>query len=515
MFIAQPARSLVALGALLCCLVSGCEFDPIVRPIKPQRVLSDRAQLLTTLDRRGKYVAMRSLPDENSEQLSIVAWEQQTRCALPAGIVDYQRPLQPPRGSSSDKASFYLPLLLLDGLEPRLVLFDERCRVRANVAAVQTDTIRVLRSAEDERDFLTFRDGVNTLWLLDPFRAPAPRPIADDVRESHLKVLNPASPRDTFWLLEGDQVALRAFDGSLIVAVGADAQVLAVSPEAPRFAFTSGDALYEAVAPRFEVHLIANDACEPRYEGDTLAFFSPCARRQLQKHKSGNDELISYEDGVFSSLVRETMTIEYAANSDGVVRMYAQSDSMSRRAIPTVLREETVTVLDAQHIAGIDEQSQLGIWSSDDDEFYPLFQGVRNVTRRYRGRTHESTLVVLHDMDEELGSLSVLDGKALESEAIAHGVPDGDRGGYVVAGGGNLPGYTYKDPLVVVLDEASRVPHDPQRFQGRLRALAVTGKPSSVLAAQASSFVLVASPMLGILYTVEDGPDTGVWFAAL
>src|SRR5688572_28776573 len=98
-FVARQARSLAALFTLLWCVLSGCEFTPVVRPVKPQRVLSERAQLITTLDRRGKYVAMRSLLDDTSEQLSIVAWEAQTRCALPVGIIDYQRPLQPPANS--------------------------------------------------------------------------------------------------------------------------------------------------------------------------------------------------------------------------------------------------------------------------------------------------------------------------------------------------------------------------------------------------------------------------------
>jgi hypothetical protein len=53
------------------------------------------------------------------------------------------------------------------------------------------------------------------------------------------------------------------------------------------------------------------------------------------------------------------------------------------------------------------------------------------------------------------------------------------------------------------------------QFKGRLRAQLLSGALAADIDSDVSSFVLVASPLPGVLYGIEEGPKAGLWFAAL
>jgi hypothetical protein len=98
---------------------------------------------------------------------------------------------------------------------------------------------------------------------------------------------------------------------------------------------------------------------------------------------------------------------------------------------------------------------------------------------------------------------------------LADGVPVQRSGGFVMERGGGLPNYPFAEPIVLLIERAVPLAAEPGRFKGRLRALLLSGAPSAQLAADVSSYQLVAVPVPGVLYGVEEGADQGLWFVGL
>jgi hypothetical protein len=65
---------------------------------------------------------------------------------------------------------------------------------------------------------------------------------------------------------------------------------------------------------------------------------------------------------------------------------------------------------------------------------------------------------------------------------------------------------------VLMLSEASE--DADGAFVGTLRAELITGDPAEDFGARVSSYLIVANPQPGVLYSVGDGDKQGLWFAA-
>src|SRR5690606_36208215 len=87
---------------------------------------------------------------------------------------------------------------------------------------------------------------------------------------------------DALWLIEQGVLTQRTLTGERLLSLGANVQTFALEQyDTLRVAYVDDGALYEAAGPNFFPVLIAEDACEPRYDEFYLNFLAPCEERQL------------------------------------------------------------------------------------------------------------------------------------------------------------------------------------------------------------------------------------------
>jgi hypothetical protein len=505
----------IALLALLL-LAWACEFKPVARRAKPEQIAAGSFRLLRSLDPLGIHVLITHEPTAGEQRTAIYAWRTDERCDLPAAIEKIGRPLtRPLRGARSDGALF-LPLVLRTEGAPQLVLVDEHCRMRGSYGAVVPDTLRNFVSQEDQRGFLVFRDNEHTLSVLDPWRTEPALAIASGVADVQGAPALGDKKRDALWLLEDGVLTQRSLSGALLVALGEAATAFALKGgDSERVAYVDADAVYEAVGPGFVPVRLASDACSPRYRDRSLDFFSPCAARALMRRNLPGGDVQSFPAGVFTSLLQEDVRLDYVQTDETSVELFAESKQYDRRKVEPVLGFEGVYVLDQQRIAGLSASGVFGSWNGIERQFTGLLDGVDTVLPHFRGKRHEFWWLVHHDVVDGLGSLSVVRENGLEPMQLAAGVPALRSGGFIMDRGAALPKYPYAEPIVVLIADSVPLAADPQRHKGQLRALLLSGELGGDLAENVSSYLLVAAPLAGVLYAVEEGPKRGLWFVAL
>lgn len=497
--------------------LAGCGFDPVTHPIEPEQLNTDHAQLLGPLDPRGEYVLLAHEQPDGAVGIDILQWRRNQRCPLPAQSAPIAEAL--PRSANAKKGpAFYVPVgrqLLNDGEregDVELLLTDEHCAVQAALGRVKPGSLRAYNARSDDHPFLTYRDPDDTLFLLDPSVGLTPTALAH--APSSVRV-GKSGKRDALWMIEAGELTQRSLQGERLRSLGHAVNGLALDGEGERVAFIDDGALYEAVAPKYEARPIAPDACSPRYTRDTLEFFAPCEEKALIRIHIDSREIETFESGVYASSVQDGVQLDYTGAGDSP-QLVAQFHDGERLAVTPSLRPGAVYVLDDQRLIGVDARQRFGVWDRRDGHFAPLFSQVEDVVSHHRGKTHLYSWLVYHDVQPDgLGSLSLLDEEGMLSAPIARGVPRSETGGYSVINGADLPHYPFSAPLVVTLEDASAVPAPQPRFRGRLRALSMRGEPSVVLAEDVSSYTLVATPVPAVLFTVEDGPARGLWYAAL
>jgi hypothetical protein len=224
----------------------------------------------------------------------------------------------------------------------------------------------------------------------------------------------------------------------------------------------------------------------------------------------------TFTDGVFASSKQDGVQLDYAHTPTGDAQLFADFGDGERTEVLPSFQAGAVYVLNETQLAGLDGAQRFGVWNRHQAGFTPLFEGVEQLVAQHRGKRHTYSWLVYHNVDESgLGELSLLDEEGLVSASVAQGVPRPAAQGFVVVDGGELPHYPFSAPLVVALEDAEAVPTQVGRFRGRLKALSMRGDPSLVLAEGVSSYLLVAAPVPGVLYGVEQGPQRGLWYTAL
>jgi hypothetical protein len=246
-----------------------------------------------------------------------------------------------------------------------------------------------------------------------------------------------------------------------------------------------------------------------------LDFFAPCAQQTLRRRQLASGELESFGAGVFASITQEGVRLDYVQKDELTVELFAESTRYARRRVEPLLEPQRTYVLDQRRIAGLSADGSFGSWDGVEGRFREALGGVDGVLPHFRGKKHEHWWLVHHDVEADLGAVSVLSELELRPRLLADGVPTQRRGGFVMERGGSLPNYPFAEPLVLLIEQAVPLTAEPERFKGRLRALLLSGEPSAALAADVSSYQLVAVPVPGVLYGVEEGATPGLWFVGL
>ncbi|HEX6244632.1 MAG TPA: hypothetical protein VFZ61_27125 [Polyangiales bacterium] len=512
----HPTWIASACALLLAALGSSCSFDPVARPVMPERLDEEPAELLGRLDVRGQYVLLARGDARGGVRVSISRWRKRESCTLPmVPSGPLSAPAERPRGAKGPR--LYAPAGLDrgdDGTE--LVLVDEACGVHEGYGLVKPRSIRTFGSAIDGRPLFTYLDPEDVLHVIDPYASLTPHVVANDVRSVRAGAGGPKLGDDALWLLEGDGLTRRRLDGRRELALGSAVSTFVLHPQGRRVAFIDGEALYEAVAPEFSVKRIAEDACSPRYSGGNLEFFAPCEAQELVRIRLTNGAVQTFEPGVFASSVQDGVQLDYVSGEDDTEQLVAQFHDGARMPITPSFARGKVYVMDEGRLAGLDPERRFGVWQRDDASFRTLLPDVEELRSHHRGKSHSYSWLLHHALDEAgLGTLTVFDERDMRSVQLAHGVPRSGQGGFLMENGDALPDYPFAKPLLVLLEDAQPLPGLPERFRGRLRALAMGGEPSVPLAEGVSSYMLVADPVPGLLYAIDEGEERGLWFAGL
>jgi hypothetical protein len=506
----------------LCFLAWACEFNPVVRTPKPQR-LSDRpSEVLSMLDARGEYALLAYQGDDGAAHVAISRWREHERCDVPVLSEPIAAPL-PRAQKAPSQPALYVPVALSEGEGNELWLVDERCNLYGPLGAIDPDSARTVISARDGGGYLLYRDDRERLTVLDPRRGLEPLMLADRVGALRAALEPSGKRRDVVWMIRAARLTLMTLDGSTLVSMGDDVTAMTLASDASRVAFIDGGDLYEAVAPEFEPSLVAEDACSARYGGDTLDFLAPCDQQALRRVSLSSGKYQTFHEGVFASRTQEGVQLDYSSDPSGEDVLTASYRNGERALVEPTFHANNVYVIDEQQIAGVVDGDRFGVWQRRDATFSPMIERVAEVIPHHRGKKHSFAWLVYHDVEHALGTLTLIDHEGVMSE-IARSVPLPAQQGFVVENGSALASYPFSAPLVVLLEEAEPADADLLRlgttserirFCGRLKALAITGAPRAILAENVCSYAIVAAPVPGVLYGVESGEEQGLWFVAL
>lgn len=490
----------IALGSLLATV--GCDWQPIARPVQPERLSSDNVVFSRKLDEVDRYVLLRNARDEEP-LFTVHDLRARKACSLPKNTQEVGTTVAPPSSVRKD-TPFLLPLMVAKGKDKReLYLATPDCRVEGPFGGYASK-LTVVPMDDDQRGVLLWRDEGRTLHFLDPWRDEQ-REIAHDV-ETFSMVQRPTRSRgpveeQAVWVIEGRQLTQRTLLGEERLRMGkAVTTYTQATFDTLRIAFIDNGDAYEAAGPNFHPFLVRQDACDPRYYGTTLNVLSPCKEKQLVRFDLLTGTVEEFPKGVFWAYSDSGVLLEYANNGDQQELYVTPPRSEERIKVEPTLYN--VQVINANNLVGITRDRSFGQWNRELG-FTAYFHGVVRLTPFIDIRSGQFVWLMLHEEKSGLGDLSVINQERLEYETVARSVPS------------KLYSVEYLDsisePIVVSIEDV-----DPEHGKkGALRARFLSGELPSTVDSDVSSYVMLAFPLPGLLYTINEGPRRGLWFAAL
>jgi hypothetical protein len=491
--------------------LSACSFQPLGGKSEPRRVSSESVGLIRTLDPQGK-LALVQRPSESGA--TVMKWHDDRSCALPSQFPNSLRALPPPTAASKGSSSFYLACTADNeaGENAELVMVDDQCQLLRDFPNVLPETIQVTNSVTDQHGILVARDREGRLYALDPYGSVRMALIAELVTQAQAVITDGKRARNAVWAVEGARLTLRTLTGEPLAALGTQVTDFALSADQKRVAFIDAGDLYEALAPSFKPRKLADDACKAAFLGQDLGAFSPCAKQQLVARLASADALHRYPDGVFLARRFDGLELTFQRTEDAGIRMFARYGTGEPELLTPTLRPQTTYFLSDGSLLGVSEDGTLGTFNPDTHLFRPVLEGVTRMQAEYRGKSKRYWFLVHHNVTEDLGTLSVVDAPDMRIREVARNVPTHGHQGFMLESGRAIPNYPYAAPTVLMLSEASE--DADGAFVGTLRAELITGDPAEEFGADVSSYLLVANPQPGVLYSVGDGDKRGLWFAA-
>lgn len=466
---------------------------------------------------------VRALPDVEPSVLTratgrgpfqIVRWYTRSSCSLPADTTHVYDPLAPPLDGATRTLRLPLARTRADGVA-ELWLSDGRCELEGPLAPLDPARVEVLTSSVDKRSLLFFLDPSARLEVLDVARSSAPHAVAERVSAFELRAASGDPVRDVLWIREGGALVARELDGTARVRLGSDVRAHALYDSlAPRVAYVDGSDLYEAMPPSYVPALRAEQACAPRYDAEALYLHVPCDARQLVRVPLSTGAAESFPRGVFDSLTLGALRVDWQADGDAT-RTFVTSPRFGPQELGRALVREGLVALDETRIVGRSADGELVVWSLDEARADTLLDDVDELLT-HTSALGDTTWVVHHEPDARgLGSLATVALPSLAVQSLARGVPRATAQGYGLVRSdllGRLPAGT---PLLVYRDDATPLGDDADRYAGALRAALLGAGGTTLLSEQATSFTAITEPFPGFLVSIEEGPRSGLWLAAL
>jgi hypothetical protein len=516
-----PLSVFASLWLLLCGLgIPACSWEPLARDVQPERLLQGPARVTRVLDPEGRF-ALAALGARDAPRYHIVDVEQRGSCELPADMLPVSDPLRAPNQRGAGKVAFVLPLLQVtaqnlegEGDPPQLFYTDEKCMLRGpfGIASAPPEQLEL----RDDRRAVSIVYGLDgELRVVDPWTSMQ-RVITTNVAEyTPVQQLENSSAPQALWTLEGGKLNQRALDGSLLLSLGSNVsgfqQLLS---DQLRVAYLDGETVFEAKGPGFVPVLIAEDACDAEYAGRALDLHTPCAKRQLVRIDLTTGEVKTFAPGVYKSYVQGEINFELQSDESGAAQVWVSRMNQRLQLMPTP--SNAISPLDREHIAGRARDGTFGVWGTD-GSYQIGFERVQQVNTFRDARTNQLLWLALRDVDDSgIGTLTLFDQRELSR--IIDGMPVGEAttlstqvrsGAYRVFNPGTLP-----EPVVLSLESPITVRED-ESVSGTLHARLLSGSMSTQIDVGVSSSEIVIAPLPGILYGIEDGPNSGLWFAAL
>jgi hypothetical protein len=486
--------------------VCACNWQPTAKPIQPERVLKGSVRIDRTLDDAQRFALITRNPAGKSRR-AIVEWKTKKVCDLPKGVVDIDSPLVDPNGAGDDAPQFLIPLMVDEGeVDRQLYYADEECNLRGPYGRASHTTGITLD--ETMQQVSLTGNGKGTLRLINPWTDEVTH-LAEGVT-TYTSVKRPSDGQEelgpqALWIIENGVLRQRTIEGKLLFSRGENVRTFEQALyDTLRVAYVDGNDLYEAAGPDFVPVLIAEDACEPFYAGIDLNLYTPCADRQLVRIDLTTGETIQFDPGVVWSYEQAGFLLEYVEDDEGL-HMFVTPPAAERAEVKPAF-VDNVQVVDSQRLVGRTQDSEFGLWDARFG-YTPLVERAARPLPFVDTRTSELLWLFLHDIGDRRGTLSLFSQTDFSREIVAEGVP--------------TSGYTVEllvqisEPTIVMMEDTKPVSADDSRLRGRLRARLLSGELGSDIDENVTSYTSVYTPLPGLLYSVEDGPRSGLWFAAL
>jgi hypothetical protein len=488
-------------------LLGGCnEWVPQAKPVQPELLLQGSFRVDRILDERQRYVLVTRDPASETSQRRLLL-ERSTKkfCELPSGTVRVDDPLFDRARKKTDPL-FMLPVIVRESDERDRELYysDEHCNLRGPFGrSTQSDAVIPDQS---QAAVSVVSDGRGTVSVVNPWTEEV-RVLAEGVSR-YRSVLRPASGRSSvqaLWFIENGVLTQRALTGELILSRGENVRAFEQALyDTLRVAYVDGNELYEAAGPAFVPVLIAEDGCQPRYNGIHLNFFTPCQAQQLVRVDLTTGEPELFPPGMFWTYEQAGFLFEYF-QEEGVLSMFVTPPTGERTQILEPLVEH-VQVVDSRTIVGRTAEGDFRAWNANLGEVL-LVRSAGRPRPFLDTRSSELLWLLPHDIQGRLGTLSLFSQRNLTQEVVARNVPTSGFSVEVIP--------QVSEPAIVVIEDAQTVSEDDTRLRGRLRAQLLSGELGAVIDEAVTSYASVYTPLPGLLYSVEDGPRSGLWFAAL
>lgn len=501
------ARTTVTAAALV---VTACAFDPVVRRVDPERVGEANVALVRTLDLAGAYVLVQPAdagPD--ASQRAVLHWRSGTRCSLPAGLPHVLRPLRAPSGAGGGARPFVLPIMAEgadDDDHVELQAIDHRCRTLGSLGTLRPGSVQARSSASDGRGIMFALDAQRDLVVFDPYRSERLQTVARSVDRFWPFA---RAQGDAVWVLASGRVALVDLAGQVERVLGTSVSEFALDARSGRVAFVDGGALLVADAPGYAPRKLADDACALSFAAQALYALAPCADERLLGLYPGTSSPVRYEEGVVAALRQGELELLYG-EAGGAPTMSAQLRGGPQRALDPPLRPDRTYPLRDGSLFGLTADGRFGVHAASGEPFRVWFERVSDLRASYRGKSHAYWFVAYHHADAGLGALSGLSSDDQRVWTFAEGVPAASVGGYLLDSGAAFPNDPFPEPVLV-----SRGDSSDDGATGTLRAALVSGRPMAELGAGVDEYLLVSTPLPGLLYRISEGAERGLWYVPL
>jgi hypothetical protein len=487
-----------------------CNWEPIAREVQPEQVLVGDYRIASVLDKiTNRYVL---LVQRNTEprRYVILDMHERSHCQLPEGTTSITMLTPPTTSPPKDAPPFKMALQVDDGARAQFYLSTPDCTLTGPFGEVgdgRKDGPFNITMEADQRSVVMWISPSGQLSFRDPW-FDEQHVIAENVAifDTVARPSRPAGQAEeqALWLIENGRLVQRTFGGKVLLAIGKDVQDFTQAVfDTVRVAYQDGQRLFEAAGPQFTPFLVAEDGCSPRYSGNTLSLLSPCADEQLLRLDLITGTVQEFAPGVFWSYTSGTAVFEQSRDMAGDEHLFVTLQGRERTEIKPLLNRY-IDVIDPTHVAGRTPDRRFGVWSPDEG-FKVLFNGVVDLTPFIDLRTNSYLWLMLHEASDDLGTLSVFDQKDYKLKKLATNVP---TSGYSVE-----TIETLGEPIVVSLENAAADGGGVRTAE--LRARLLSGELGSSIDSKVTSYTMLAVPVPGLLYTIDEPARRGLWFAAL